>query len=483
MSRHPQFTEWQGELARRFSHLPRTVVAVLAVYSLGVIATSCCGLSCVALYLASLLGFKFNSIRKRLSEFYKDKEDKSGSKRRDLEVSGCFAPLLGWLISMWPSKQLPLAIDVTNLGDRFHVLCISLVVRGTAIPVAWKVIHGGLNEPWGPHWNTLLDYLSVAVPEDWTVLILSDRGLESPELFRHITKLHWHPMMRIKKGGKFRPKGWKNFYYLHELVDRLGKRFAVRGCAYAGERLECTLLASWQEEQHEEPWLVLTDLPPESANVLWYGLRTWIEQGFKVIKGGGWQWDNTRMEDPERVERLWLVLAVSSLWVTALGAEEEVRREMQAELAKLQKELEEGEQRALNEQQKQQARQQAAHKARQRREEKARKRQEARDAAKKAKKAKKKTGQKSTSPAPTPGSEKRKKQKKLAGKQRRLHRIFRRGRILLTTLWQKGENRLPCCLYPEPWPEPVPPDPFPSEDDFLARSSSAPVLLPQQTYP
>ena len=51
----------------------------------------------------------------------------------------------------------PLAVDVTNLGDRFHVLCISVVVRGVAIPVAWKVLLGGMKDPWNPHWQDLAE--------------------------------------------------------------------------------------------------------------------------------------------------------------------------------------------------------------------------------------------------------------------------------------------------------------------------------------
>ena len=124
-------------------------------------------------------------------------------------------------------------------------------------------------------------------------------------------------------GGKFRPKGWGNFYYFHQMVHQIGGSFAAEGVAYTGEQLRCTLLACWTAG-HEEPWLLLTNLPPEAGNAVWYGLRTWIEQGFKIIKGGGWNWQKTRMEDPDRVERLWLVLAVSTLWVVAVGAQDEV---------------------------------------------------------------------------------------------------------------------------------------------------------------
>jgi hypothetical protein len=79
-------------------------------------------------------------------------------------------------------------------------------------------------------------------------------------------------------------------------------------------------MACW-EEGYEEPWFLVTDLEPDQAEVLWYGMRSWIEGGFKLLKRGGWQWQATRMTEPDRVERLWLVLAVATRYVLAVGGE------------------------------------------------------------------------------------------------------------------------------------------------------------------
>ncbi len=35
------------------------------------------------------------------------------------------------------------------------------------------------------------------------------------------------------------------------------------------------------EPGYASAWIILTDLEPEEALVSWYGLRTWIESGFK----------------------------------------------------------------------------------------------------------------------------------------------------------------------------------------------------------
>ncbi len=65
----------------------------------------------------------------------------------------------------------------------------------------------------------------------------------------------------------------------------------------------------------------MTDLAPESAEIAWYGMRSWIECGFKDAKRGGWQWHQTKMTDPARAERLWLAIAVATLWVVSVGGE------------------------------------------------------------------------------------------------------------------------------------------------------------------
>ena len=46
-----------------------------------------------------------------------------------------------------------------------------------------------------------------------------------------------------------------------------------------------TLLMHW-EAGYESARVILTDLEPEQALVSWYGLRTWIEGGFKDAQTG-----------------------------------------------------------------------------------------------------------------------------------------------------------------------------------------------------
>ena len=59
--------------------------------------------------------------------------------------------------------------------------------------------------------------------------------------------------------------------------------------------------------------MIVTDLPPQQTHGAWYRLRAWIEGGFKDYKRGHWGWQHTKMLDPQRAERLWSALAVSTL--------------------------------------------------------------------------------------------------------------------------------------------------------------------------
>ena len=67
--------------------------------------------------------------------------------------------------------------------------------------------------------------------------------------------------------------------------------------------------------------MILTDLPPEASTACWDGLRAWIEQGLKITKRAGWQWHRTRMTEPARAARLWLVVAAATLWLLSVGGE------------------------------------------------------------------------------------------------------------------------------------------------------------------
>src|SRR5215813_13032422 len=312
--------QWTAEVTRNLPHLSKPQAAVLALWSLGMVLARSCALSAVSLFLATGLERKPNTVRQQLREFCYEAQAKRGGPRQELKVESCFAPLLAWVLRRWEGTQLAVAMDATTLGQRFVVLVVSVVYRGCAIPVAWTVILATEKHAWRGEWLRMLRQVRAALPRRYFVIVLADRGLSARWLFQRIVRLGWHPVLRINTGGTFRPAKSVHYQPLRELVPQPDTQWVGTGTAFQGprRRLNCTLLARW-DEGYADPWLLLTDLAPSAGAACWYGLRAWIEQGFKVTKRGGWQWQRTRMSDPQRAARLWLAVAVATLWLLSVG--------------------------------------------------------------------------------------------------------------------------------------------------------------------
>jgi len=120
--------------------------------------------------------------------------------------------------------------------------------------------------------------------------------------------------------GKFRiGKGdWQD---LQAFLPQVGERSAKVTC-FKRQSVQATLLARWSQG-YDEPWYILTDMIEEEAEVGWYGFRTWIESGYRDIKRDGWQWQYTRITEPKRAERIWLIMAIAMLWVLNEGGHAE----------------------------------------------------------------------------------------------------------------------------------------------------------------
>jgi hypothetical protein len=318
--------QWTEVVTTHMPHLSKPQAAVLALWSMGMVLARSCALTAVSLFLAQGLERKPNTVRQQLREFCYEAKAKRGGSRQEVAVETCFAPLLAWVLSWWEGNQRAFAVDATTLGQRFVVLVVSVVYRGCAIPVAWTVLAATEKHAWRGEWLRMLRQVRAVVPRRFFVIVLADRGLYARWLFQRIVRLGWPPVLGVNTGGTFRPGKSVPYRPLREFVPQPGTQWVGCGTAFQGprRRLNCTLLARW-DEGYRDPWLLLTDLAPSAGEACWYGLRAWIEQGCKMTKRGGWQWQRTRMTDPQRAARLWLAVAVATLWLLSVGGAAEAR--------------------------------------------------------------------------------------------------------------------------------------------------------------
>ena len=319
-------SDWIKVLTIHFSFLSLPQITVLAMWSYAISITHKCGLTTVSTFLALAMNKDENTVRQRLREWYYGKESKRGKQRQEIDVTLCFGPLLMWVWSLWTSNRLALAIDATSLDDRFVALVISVVYRGCATPIAWVILPANKKGTWKPHWIRMLELLKDIIPPTMTVIVQSDRGLYAKWMYNAIRNNGWHPFMRINLNAKIKPDGTSEWIWIRDLVPSVGSNWRGKATLFVTNPLSCTVLMRW-DEGYEDPWIIVTDLLPEECDTCWYALRAWIEQGFKFFKSGGLDWQYTRIKDANRIERLWLPMAIASIWLMAIGTDAELHNE------------------------------------------------------------------------------------------------------------------------------------------------------------
>ena len=97
--------------------------------------------------------------------------------------------MLGGVPAGWHWRLTPRRKGTTK-GDDTTASVISVVYRGCAIPVAWRILRANQRGAWMDPIVELLQALAPAVPREMTremtVVVLCDRGLASPKLWKQI---------------------------------------------------------------------------------------------------------------------------------------------------------------------------------------------------------------------------------------------------------------------------------------------------------
>src|SRR5947209_12499610 len=105
MSHRKALSQWEQTVSRHLPHLSRPQAHVLALWSWGMVLAKSCGITSVATLLADVLGSSVSTQRQQLREWCYDATDKKGTQRQEVDVTLCFGPLLGWILSGFGSTS------------------------------------------------------------------------------------------------------------------------------------------------------------------------------------------------------------------------------------------------------------------------------------------------------------------------------------------------------------------------------------------
>jgi hypothetical protein len=238
-----------------------------------------------------------------------------------VSVRAYYDGLIRQALAAWGDQRLYLVLDATTLAGRLVILRVSLVYRGRAVPVAWQVYERkSVSLPFKAY-RAILAHVCTLLPEGAEVVLLGDRGFRTTALMRFCRKQQptWHFRLRLKANQLVNLADGR-VLALGQLGLKGGQVGFLHGVRVGKERYGPIEVAmAWAEKEGAEPWFVASDEFADHETLADYGLRMDVEQEFRDDKSGGFQLEDSQLEDAESVARLLLVMSVACLHLVSLG--------------------------------------------------------------------------------------------------------------------------------------------------------------------
>lgn len=238
-----------------------------------------------------------------------------------VQVQPVYAPLLQAALADWPMMgRAYLALDVSVIkGSPFVLIRVSLIYRGRAIPLAWRVLRHASATVGFTDYKPVLAQAQSCLPAGLTVVLMADRGFVHAELLQWLRQAHWHYRIRLT-GDTLIHFPDRRVVAVAQLCPPKGEAHFYHDIRLLGQALGPLHLALAQvDAPHPDPWYVVSDEPTDLTTLDEYGLRFDLEENFLDDKSNGFQVEASRLATPQALERLFLVLAVATLHFTSVG--------------------------------------------------------------------------------------------------------------------------------------------------------------------
>jgi hypothetical protein len=257
-------------------------------------------------------------------------------KNEVVHVWSLYEPILEQVLRGWQAEEAVIILDgVMVFGDRLQIFRLSLEHGCRAIPLGWVVLEGkGLTqvENLKEMLEQVANFLKSRVQ---SVVFLADRGFRDCDWANLCEELDWKYAIRLAS----------NTYVTLEngsqvSIDALGVQIGDRQYfqnvkVTQDEKLQGNLSVTWtngNRGQKIELLAVISSRPADKARLDEYARRMRIEESFRDDQSGGFDLAHTRLEHPERLEKLLLAVAIATLWCHEIGEQVLQNQTLQDEL-------------------------------------------------------------------------------------------------------------------------------------------------------
>lgn len=240
-----------------------------------------------------------------------------------IKVNELYGPLIMAALQEWGKQTIYLALDTSMLWGKYCVIRISIIYRGRAIPLVWKVIEHGSSSVAFAEYQPLLAQAKELLPLAGVmkIVFLADRGFADTKLMRYLSKeLHWHWRIRVKSSFTIHRKGHA-VCQIARCAPQAGQAFFWHFVRVTAQQYGPVHLAMAHLRENGERWYLLSSERTQLDTFDDYGLRFDIEENFLDDKSNGFQLEASLIRSAQSLTRLCLVLAVATLWLISQGTE------------------------------------------------------------------------------------------------------------------------------------------------------------------
>jgi len=235
-----------------------------------------------------------------------------------IQVEPLYGPLIQKALVGWVGKRVYVALDTSMLWNTYCLIRLSVIYRGRAVPLGWRVLKHGSATVSLEMYKELLDEAKTRLPFASEVVFLADRGFADTQLMSQLRQLGWHFRIRIKSNVWMHPSHLAAFQ-VGEIELQPGHMRCWQGVWMTDKRFGPVHLAVARPLGSDEYWYVISDEAAGLKTLEEYGLRFDIAENFLDDKSNGFQLESSLIRSAQALERLCLVLAITTLYLVSVG--------------------------------------------------------------------------------------------------------------------------------------------------------------------
>ena len=237
-----------------------------------------------------------------------------------INIHRLYKPIIQAALADWQEERLYLSLDTSLFWDEYCLIRLAVVHRGRALPLAWRVLEHESASVAFRNYRQLLTEAAPYLPAGVNVILLADRGFGHTELMQMATaQLGWHYRIRLKSTTWVwrAHKGWSQLKDFHFAPGAARCFHTVK--LHKTQWYGPVHLIFGRNDVNGEFWALASDEKTTLKTFQEYGWRFDIEEAFLDDQSNGWNLQKSEIRSVCDLSRLFFILAVATLYVTAQG--------------------------------------------------------------------------------------------------------------------------------------------------------------------